>query len=125
MPENKQFNEIIKGADVLCKRCGTAQFVSAKEKQFEIFTCAKCYTVNHVKWVLVGMDAMSDRVPRGIKPVRSDKHDSGTYLCPSCDAYVGSSYCNNSGCSPAGKYLYCPKCGQRIDWIDWKNATRR
>jgi len=70
------------------------------------------------EWEEVDLDRVEPVAVKPLVDVESNgrRHDEGTYLCPGCDAYIGSDRILNSGNVPAGRYKYCPNCGQRIDW---------
>lgn len=62
----------------------------------------------------MSIDALQKQIP--MKPNIQKGDLVEYYYCPVCDKFYGKKGTHNVGLFD--KYIYCNKCGQKIDWSD-------
>ena len=68
---------------------------------------------------LIGISAIKKQIP---KKILYRKQDYGTpWLCCECEAdQTPTEFFSTDGSEPNEKHTYCWKCGQKLDWGDYK-----
>ena len=73
--------------------------------------CDLCYaqgnTGEHIKSIEIAIQALEKQIPK--KPHKNFEKFSGVWC--SCGKYFGKGYF-------VDKPIYCPNCGQKLDWSD-------
>ena len=76
-------------------------------------SCNLCYaqgtTGEHIKSIEIAIQALEKQMPK--KPHKNFEKFSGVWC--SCGKYLGKGYF-------VDKPIYCPDCGQKLDWSDEK-----
>jgi hypothetical protein len=75
----------------------------------------------HINLVLrlIGISAIEKQIP---KKILYRKQNYGTpWLCCECEAdQTPTEFFSTDGSEPKEKHTFCWKCGQRLDWGDYK-----
>ena len=68
---------------------------------------------------LIGISAIKKQIP---KKILYRKQNYGTpWLCCECEAdQTPTEFMSTDGSEPKEKHTYCWKCGQKLDWGDYK-----
>lgn len=68
---------------------------------------------------LIGISAIKKQIP---KKILYRKQNYGTpWLCCECEAdQTPTEFFSTDGSEPNEKHTYCWKCGQKLDWGDYK-----
>lgn len=68
---------------------------------------------------LIGISAIKKQIP---KKILYRKQNYGTpWLCCECEAdQTPTEFFSTDGSEPKEKHTYCWKCGQKLDWGDYK-----
>lgn len=68
---------------------------------------------------LIGISAIKKQIP---KKILYRKQNYGTpWLCCECEAdQTPTEFFSTDGSEPKEKHTYCWKCGQKLDWSDYK-----
>ena len=68
---------------------------------------------------LIGISAIKKQIP---KKILYRKQNYGTpWLCCECEAdQTPTEFFSTDGSKPNEKHTYCWKCGQKLDWGDYK-----
>lgn len=78
----------------------------------DVNKCAKCA---RTEWKRLVVDALEKQTPK--KPKETDAYPHRLY-CPCCSWTLCYNKENADGFRMMNMFLYCPECGQAIDWSD-------
>ena len=90
--------------------------IQIKERQSECKATRMC---EFCEWLAMAEEALEKQIP---KKILYRKQNYGTpWLCCECEAdQTPTEFFSTDGSEPNEKHTYCWKCGQKLDWGDYK-----